>query len=95
MSENVGTFLNAIGANYTEEELSLSRIESKIISQLLKYRKNRGLSQKQFAELLGMNLAKISKLENGEINLNLKELHHISWITGLSLVIGLKKEAVE
>ncbi|MBQ9279974.1 MAG: helix-turn-helix transcriptional regulator [Clostridia bacterium] len=61
-----------------KEELDYQMILAEISYVVLKYRKEHDLTQKELAEKLGMKQSMISKLESGEYNPTLKQLHKIS-----------------
>lgn len=49
-----------------------------IANELISYRKNNNISQKELAEILGVKQAMISKLESGSYNISIKSLINIS-----------------
>ena len=63
-----------------DEILEYEEILLEISKCIKEYRKERGLSQKEFARLLDMDQAMISKLESGDYNPTFKQLHKISRI---------------
>ncbi|NLT46466.1 MAG: helix-turn-helix transcriptional regulator [Thermotogaceae bacterium] len=78
-SSSFGEFLEQIAKTYNvEDSLAIGRIKGQVASQLMSYRKERGLSQKQLGELLGFKQPYVSNIERGEENLSLETLVKIS-----------------
>jgi transcriptional regulator with XRE-family HTH domain len=55
-----------------------------------KTRKERGLTQKQFGELLGVTEATASRFENGSQNLTLETLERIATVLKIEIIVSRK-----
>ncbi len=62
--------------------------EFQIINAIVAARKNSGLTQKQLAEITGINQADISRLENGSGNPSLRTLRRLA--AGMGLVMKVE-----
>ena len=62
--------------------------EYQLIKELINYRNENKISQQKFAELVGMDRADVSKLENGNANPSLKTLKKIAHAMGRKLQIS-------
>lgn len=87
---NIFTFLDEVEKN--DETLKkwgdLYRIEESIIENIIKTRKNKGLSQKQLAEKTGLKQPAIARIEN---NVNSPQLDTlIKIVDALDLTIEIK-----
>ncbi len=60
------------------EELKILGPEYKIINQLITLRKERKLTQREFAELIGDKQSNISRLESGNYNPTIAKLKKIA-----------------
>lgn len=69
-----------------------SRVNRKLLNAVLSAKKERGLTQSQIAELIGVDKSTISKILNGKGNLTLKTIGDISWAVGLVPDIDFKKK---
>ena len=69
----------------TEDERSASELIAAIAVTVQQERRAQGLTQKEFAEKLGVSQSMISQWENGEENFTVATLVRISSALGLSL----------
>lgn len=67
------------------EEWDALEAEFQIINAMIDARKSRGLTQRQLAEITGINQADISKLENGNANPSLRTLRHLAAGMGMTM----------
>ena len=68
------------------ERLALARM---VAVQLIGYRSDRGLSQRQLAERLGVSQPRVVELESGEKNPQIETLLKITAATGLEFAIDI------
>lgn len=61
--------------------------EFQIINAMIDARKSRSLTQKQLAEITGIDQADISKLENGNANPSLKTLQRLAAGMGMTVKV--------
>ncbi|MCT4612395.1 MAG: helix-turn-helix domain-containing protein [Clostridia bacterium] len=66
-----------INQNY-DDVFELDDLLYEISMKIFDERIRRGLNQKEFANLLGVNQSMVSKLESGEYNPSIKQLYKIS-----------------
>jgi transcriptional regulator with XRE-family HTH domain len=90
---NAKGFLKEMGIEITKADKEYGKIISRFSSELLVYRYENNLTQKQLAEKLGVNQPYLSKIENGEKNLSIKKLAGISAKLGgnLKITFGISK----
>ena len=77
---------------FTPEEIAESNLRVALIGELVKARKERGLSQKQLEELTGVKQPVIARMENGSTNPNLSTILKVLAPLGKTLYIGDLKE---
>jgi ribosome-binding protein aMBF1 (putative translation factor) len=80
--------------NLDEELINQIELESILVdiaSNIINYRVENGLTQKELAEKLEISQAMVSKLESGDYNPSIEFLFNISKKLGLNLVVELKK----
>ncbi len=82
--------LDKISDDNDREEYGLYDIYYSISTKIFDYRMEKGLSQKQLAEILGVTQAMISKLESGGYNPTVEQLWKISKKLGWSLKVVLE-----
>ncbi len=82
--------LDKISDDNDKEEYELYDIYYLIATKIFDYRKARGLSQKQLAEILGITQAMVSKLESGDYNPTIGQLWKVSKKLGWNLKIVLE-----
>lgn len=83
-------FLNEISDENDKEEYGLYDIYYSISTKIFDYRNEKGLSQKQLAEILGITQAMVSKLESGEYNPTVEQLWKVSKKLGWNLQVVLE-----
>ena len=77
---------------FTPEEIAESNLRVAWIGELVKARKERGLSQKQLEELTGVKQPVIARMENGSTTPNLSTILKVLAPLGKTLYIGDLKE---
>ncbi|GAB6116020.1 MAG: helix-turn-helix domain-containing protein [Butyricicoccaceae bacterium] len=77
---------------FTPEEIAESNLRVALIGELVKARKERGLSQKQLEELTGVKQPVIARMENGSTTPNLSTILKVLAPLGKTLYIGDLKE---
>ena len=77
---------------FTPEEIAESNLRVALIGELVKARKERGLSQKQLEELTGVKQPVIARMENGSTTQNLSTILKVLAPLGKTLYIGDLKE---
>ena len=77
---------------FTPEEIAESNLRVALIGELVKARKERGLSQKQLEELTGVKQPVIARMENGSTTPNLSTILKVLAPLGKTLYIGGLKE---
>lgn len=77
---------------FTPEEIAESNLRVALIGELIKARKERGLSQKQLEELTGVKQPVIARMENGSTTPNLSTILKVLAPLGKTLYIGDLKE---
>lgn len=87
--KGANAFLKEIGIEITQADREYGKIISRLSTELLIYRHDNNLTQKQLAEKLGFNQPYLSKIENGEKNLSIKKLAEISVGLGGKVEISL------
>lgn len=87
--------LEEITDSLSESFICSSNVLSDIAVQLVKYRIDNELDQKQLAELLNVSQPMISKYESGHYNFTIKTLFDIAYKIGLDVdvKIGTKAES--
>ena len=73
---------------FTPEEIAESNLRVALIGELVKARKERGLSQKQLEELTGVKQPVIARMENGSTTPNLSTILKVLAPLGKTLYIG-------
>jgi len=70
-------------------ELKMNEAEYKIIEEIIMARKERKLTQKDLAELIGTKQSNISRLESGNYNPSLDLLNRIALAVGKELEVRM------
>lgn len=83
-------FLSALTAPLSDEELILAAAQGRISAAIAAARVRKGLSQKEFADLMGVSQGLVSRWESGECNFTLQTLSKISVALGLDVDIQLR-----
>ncbi|MEI6580169.1 MAG: helix-turn-helix transcriptional regulator [Eubacteriales bacterium] len=86
----------AIGSNwdnvrkeiFTPEEIAESNLRVALVGELIKARKERGISQKKLEELSGVKQPVIARMEKGTVSPNLETVLKILAPLGKTLYIG-------
>ena len=70
-------------------ELEKNEFEYKVISEIIRARLEKNITQNQLAEMIGTKQSNISRLESGEYNPSLEFLNKVAQALGKSLEIKL------
>ena len=92
---------NSIGRNWTDvrkelftkEEIAESDLRVALIGELIKARKEQGISQRELEELSGVRHPVIARMENGNTTPNLSTVLKVLAPLGKTLYIGDLKKA--
>lgn len=76
-----------------KKQIELEGILVDIASNIINYRIDNGLTQKELADRLSISQAMVSKIEGGDYNPSVEFLFNISKKLGFDLVIELKKSS--
>jgi len=87
---------SAIGSNwndvekelFTQEEIAESNLRVALVGELIKARKEQGISQKKLEELSGVKQPVIARMEKGTTNPNLNTVLKVLAPLGKTLYIG-------
>ena len=72
-----------------KNELKLNEAEYKIIEEIIMARKEKNLTQRDLAELIGTKQSNISRLESGNYNPSLDLLNRIALAVGKELEVRM------
>lgn len=78
MSQGMNDLLSSLSVTLSAEDLLLSGLTGAICGEIVSQRIKRGMTQKQFAEFMGVSQSMVSKWESGDCNFTLQSLVHIS-----------------
>lgn len=78
MSQGMNDLLSALSISLSAEDLQLSSLIGTICGEITSQRIKRGMTQKQFAEFMGVSQGMVSKWESGDCNFTLQSLVHIA-----------------
>ena len=76
--DNLHEFLNLLTNDIPADELEADIVLADIAGKLSAERIRRGMSQNDFAKLLGVNQSMVSKMESGECNFTVRKLIQIA-----------------
>lgn len=93
MNGNMSALLSALTDSISTEDLLLAHFTSDIAVAISTKRVELGMTQKEFAEMLGKTQAIVSKWENGDANFTLKTLVEIAEKLDLELNVSLKSQS--
>jgi len=72
-----------------QNELKMNEAEYKIIEEIIMARKEKNLTQKELAELIGTKQSNISRLESGNYNPTIDFLNKIAVAVGKELKVSI------
>jgi DNA-binding XRE family transcriptional regulator len=75
--------------NEVQNELKMNEAEYKIIEEIIMARKERNLTQKELATLVGTKQSNISRLESGNYNPSIDFLNKIAKAVGKELEVRM------
>ena len=87
------TWADVRKALFTKEEIAESDLRVALIGELIKARKEQGISQRELEELSGVRQPVIARMENGNTTPNLSTVLKVLAPLGKTLYIGDLKKA--
>ena len=84
------SFVNSILPDASAEDLQYSVLCGMIGAEIVMKRREMGMSQKQFAEFMGVSQGLVSRWEHGETNFTLETLVNIASKLGLEMQSPIK-----
>ena len=85
MSQGMNDLLVGLSDSFCAEDMMLAGLESSICSEIISQRIKRNMTQKEFAEFMGVSQGLVSKWEKGECNFTLSSLVRIASKLGLRM----------
>lgn len=85
VGENVLDFMNSL---LTDEEKAESNLRVSIMSEMIKARQEKGISQKKLEEMSGVKQPIISRMENGDTSPQLETVLKVLAPLGKTLVVA-------
>lgn len=82
---------NWVSEGISEAEIKTTVELAKISAKIERCRLDLGMTQKEFADFMGVSQGMISKWESREYNFTIRSLNEICQKLGLSLSIGIEK----
>ena len=83
MSQGMNDLLVGLSDSFCAEDMMLAGLEASICSEIISQRIKRNMTQKEFAEFMGVSQGLVSKWEKGECNFTLSSLVRIASKLGL------------
>lgn len=87
----ISELLSALSESLSSSDILSAMLESKIALAISKERIDRGMTQAEFAELLGVQQSQISKWEAEDYNFTVEKLSKIATALDMDLNISLEK----
>ncbi|WZL73959.1 helix-turn-helix transcriptional regulator [Clostridiaceae bacterium 35-E11] len=75
-----------------QSELFDNELQYKLVREIIRYRKERNLTQKELAEIIGTKQSAISRLESGKLNPSLEFLLKVAKALNVKLDIQFTTE---
>ena len=85
MSQGMNDLLVGLSDSFCVEDMMLAGLEASICSEIISQRIKRNMTQKEFAEFMGVSQGLVSKWEKGECNFTLSSLVRIASKLGLRM----------
>lgn len=85
MAQGMNDLFSGFSTMMNDEEFVLSGFQGLICGQIIAERIKRGMSQKQFADFMGVSQGMVSKWERGDCNFTLQSLVHIAARLGIKM----------
>ena len=85
MSQGMNDLLVGLSDSFCAEDMMLAGLEASICSEIISQRIKRNMTQKEFAEFMGVSQGLVSKWEKGECNFTLSSLVRIASKLGLRM----------
>ena len=85
MSQGMNDLLVGLSDSFCAADMMLAGLEASICSEIISQRIKRNMTQKEFAEFMGVSQGLVSKWEKGECNFTLSSLVRIASKLGLRM----------
>lgn len=92
MAKNMNDLINAISDSLSYGDILAAEQLSKISTMLVKARLDRGMTQKEFASMLGVPQDMVSKWESEDYDFTIKALTHICDKLGWDMNMDFKPQ---
>lgn len=92
MAKNMNDLINAISDSLSYGDILAAQQLAKISAMIVKARMDRGMTQKEFASLLGVSQGMVSKWESEDYNFTIEALAHICDKLGWDMNVELKPQ---
>lgn len=92
MAKNMNDLINAISDSLSYGDILAAEQLSKISTMIVKARLDRGMTQKEFASMLGVSQGMVSKWESEDYNFTIEALAHICDKLGWDMNVDLKPQ---
>lgn len=77
-------------ADLSEEQINTSKMKAQVAVAIFKQRLELHMTQKEFAQHLGITQGMVSRLEAGECNMTLEKLNHVCTQLNLSCTLDIQ-----
>lgn len=91
-SKPIGELFKALSANLSAAEIKSAMVIADISEKITEERISRGMTQKQFAEFMGVTQGMVSKWESSEYNFTIESLANIFDKLNLDFNFEINKE---
>lgn len=91
-AKQIGELFSVFSAHMSDAEFKSAIINAQISARIAKERIDRGMTQKEFAEFLGVSQPMVSKWEAGNYNFTISAVSSIFDKLGLDYIFHIKEE---
>ena len=81
---------HSLFSELSEEQINTSKMKAQVAVAIFKRRLELNMTQKEFAQHLGITQGMVSRLEAGECNMTLEKLNHICAQLNLSCTLDIR-----
>lgn len=85
MSQGMNDLLTNLSDSFSTEDMMLASMEASVCGEIIAQRIKRGMTQKEFAEFMGVSQGMVSKWEKGDYNFTFQSFVRIAFKLGLSI----------